>query len=593
MRIAYNPKSAEPLKVAPSGNYLNAITFDLAAHKIYTRGEVFMGTDTTYEVFKKHTTSENKDGVNGLVPVPSYSTSNVRFLREDGTWVIPSNTHNHRPIAINGTPILNNDHITLHLIGQGPIILTPQKDSASKYTGDVTIAAPEATQSQAGFMSSADKLKLDNMTFTPGDGFSGTLADAFTTVKVGTSSITAVSGKQILSFVAGSGIDLLLNTIDYALQISGKVMVGADGTNNGTAGFVPAPSKNDNIAYLRGDGTWNRLSTDQILSLTGYTIGTKVENLATSDTLNAALGKLEYKANLGEQAYNIINAATNDNGTIENLNEILKVLEGISDTDTIKLLIGKYLPLTGGILTNDGSDILTINRTSGNPLIKFTTNGTLKGYLGISTDSIPVYVNSSGNISNILHSTNYSSYLPTLDGDNMTLDTDLYTTTGVVNGQSIDFITSSESTDFTLFAPSELGQENWLLQSTGTGLTWVDPATIGAQPAIEITKSLKVTRDWMDTNVTGLDTGTYIVQVTVNGGNMSNCIWSGVMSWYGGTCSGTEADEIILHRSGKSYSNTIYLRTIMQNSGVLKLQIAADETMASEYSYSFKFKKMI
>jgi hypothetical protein len=31
----------------------------------------------------------------------------------------------------------------------------------------------------------------------------------------------------------------------------------------------------------------------------------------------------------------------------------------------------------------------------------------------------------------------------------------------------------------------------------------------------------------------------------------------------------------------------------MQNSGVLKLQIAADETMASEYSYSFKFKKMI
>ena len=74
---------------------------------------------------------------------------------------------------------------------------------------------------------------------------------------------------------------------------------------------------------------------------------------------------------------------------------------------------------------------------------------------------------------------------------------------------------------------------------------------------------------------------------------MSDCIWSGVMSWYGGTCSGTEADEIILHRSGKSYSNTIYLRTIMQNSGVLKLQIAADETMASEYSYSFKFKKMI
>jgi hypothetical protein len=35
------------------------------------------------------------------------------------------------------------------------------------------------------------------------------------------------------------------------------------------------------------------------------------------------------------------------------------------------------------------------------------------------------------------------------------------------------------------------------------------------------------------------------------------------MSWYRGSTNDNEADEIILHRSGHGYGNTIYLRTIM------------------------------
>ena len=110
-----------------------------------------------------------------------------------------------------------------------------------------------------------------------------------------------------------------------------------------------------------------------------------------------------------------------------------------------------------------------------------------------------------------------------------------------------------------------------------------------------LTKNLKVTQAWMDTGISGtnLATGTYVVQITVNGGNMTNCIWSGTMSWFDGTCSDTESDEIILHRSGKAYSDTIYLRTIMQSSGVLKLQISADENLSASYDYTFKFKRVI
>lgn len=109
MRIAYNPKSAEPLKVAPSGDYQNAITFDLAAHNIYARGELFKGTDTTYEVFKKHTTSNN-GGSNGLVPVPSYTTTAIRFLREDGTWVVPNNSITHLYVGAKSSNNNNNSN---------------------------------------------------------------------------------------------------------------------------------------------------------------------------------------------------------------------------------------------------------------------------------------------------------------------------------------------------------------------------------------------------------------------------------------------------------------------------------------------------
>lgn len=86
MKIAYNPTTAAALTAAPSNN---DITFDLKGVAIYAKGVKFKGTDTTYSVFKKHT-SDNSGGYNGLVPVPSYNNnSKTRYLREDGTWEVP------------------------------------------------------------------------------------------------------------------------------------------------------------------------------------------------------------------------------------------------------------------------------------------------------------------------------------------------------------------------------------------------------------------------------------------------------------------------------------------------------------------------
>lgn len=626
MRIAYNPKSAEPLKVAPSGDYQNAITFDLAAHNIYARGELFKGTDTTYEVFKKHTTSNN-GGSNGLVPVPSYTTTAIRFLREDGTWVVPNNSITHlyvgakssnnnnnsnsttsnnntyiklfddttlrhqyqikgtglvtvssdasgnitinsaannyyRPISVNGTAILENDNKALNLVQYGAVVLTPNTDTNGDYTGDVQISISEATQNSSGLLSAADKQKLDGLTFggeIGGGGFSGVLADAFTTITFGGNSIVAAAGNQTLTFKNGSGISLNLNPTDYSLTIAGNTMTGASSTKAGTLGFVPAPAIGKQTAYLRGDGTWNILSTDQIYTLNGYTIGTSVENLTTSDTLNEALGKLEYKADKGVEAYNIISAAYDGDGTIENLNEILKVLEGISDTDTISAIIGKYLPLTGGTITGN----LTVNGTT----TLSTTN--INNTLTVKGNVVPQATNTYtlGTTSKIWK--NIYSGLGTF-GDNVTAK-------GFIK-------TGSSDTKVLLGGGGDKDISDFLLKSE-----------VLTNNLETIKKTLKVTKNWMDTGISGtnLNTGTYIIQVTVNGGNMTECIWSGTMSWYNGTCSDTEADEILLHRSGKAYSDTIYLRTIMQSSGALKLQIAADEDLSASYEYTFKFKRVI
>lgn len=595
MRIAYNPKSEAPLLSAPTGDYLNAITFDLAGHNIFTRGEMFKGTDTTYEVFKKATSTA--EGYNGLVPAPSYNGGSVtRFLKEDGSWAIPTNTY--RPVSINDTLILNDTNTkALNLKSSGAIILNPLTDSNSKYTGEIVVSANDATQNESGFMSAADKIKLDNMTFTPGDGFSGTLADAFTTIKVGGKSITAVAGKQIIEFIPETGIELQLDTTNYKMHISGNIMTGATSENNGTLGFVPTPEAGEQIAYLRGDGTWKYITTDQVVELTGYNKYTKLENIEAEDALNIALGKLEYKADLGVTAYDIINAAYDGDGTIENLNELLKVLEGISDTDTIQSILNKYLPLTGGTLTNSAANLLTINRTSGNPLIRFDANGVLKGYIGVlnEVETTPIYIDPSNNMYHLLHSGNYNNFLPKYEGVNMDNSIEFRKTTGTINNQVIDLVTSSNSADFVIYAPNEIGPENYLLQSTGTGFTWLNPASLGGgNPTIEYTKTLTVTQDWMDTGISGsdLETGTYIIQVIDNYSNRNYC--SGIMSWYSGNTNDDLSDEILLHCCGYAYQQRIYLRTkqTISNSGGIKLQIAAN-TNLNAATYTFKFKKMI
>ena len=123
--------------------------------------------------------------------------------------------------------------------------------------------------------------------------------------------------------------------------------------------------------------------------------------------------------------------------------------------------------------------------------------------------------------------------------------------------------------------------------------------TTSANDITEITKSLTVTADWMDTGITGshLSTGTYAVQMYANcqgTGGLWREYFSGIMSWVAEGTNSTEADEISLHKAGHAPNNQhIYLRTKRNSNGYLVLQIAAKTAITEAISFEFKFKKLI
>lgn len=423
MKIAYNPTTAAALTTAPNNN---DITFDLKGLNIFTRGIKFKGTDTTYSVFKKHTSS-GSGGYNGLVPVPSYTATNVRFLREDGTWSIPA------AAAFIYTQLTNQD-------------LDDYLDEGRWYYaggGNTTTNKP--------------------------------------------------SGVDAYELYVGR------NASGYRYQ---KLI-----TSKGLIWF----RYHDSSAWK----TWVRWYTDR-------NTDQKVLQSATT-TSNYRPLALGY---------------TNTSTTAD---------LGASVTQQVYVTTTIYAqPSTGSLWANKlysgGKPVLTEHQS----LANYVTLNTAQTITGAKTFTVNV----------------------TAAGYKKTNSSDSYVLLGGGGHKAVsDFMLKTEELSNNLTT---------------------------------ITKSLNVTQTWMDTGITSTNlpaNGTYIVQVQVSAndgtGNMWHCYNSGVMSWYRDGTNDTDTDEIILHRSGHAYGKTIYLRTVMQSSGVLKLQIGASAGIGAAYTYTFKFKRII
>lgn len=423
MKIAYNPTTAAALTTAPNNN---DITFDLKGLNIFTRGIKFKGTDTTYSVFKKHTSS-GSGGYNGLVPVPSYTATNVRFLREDGTWSIPA------AAAFIYTQLTDQD-------------LDEYLDEGRWYYaggGNTTTNKP--------------------------------------------------SGVDAYELYVGQ------NASGYRYQ---KLI-----TSNGLIWF----RYHDSSAWKTWVRWYTDMNTDQKVLQSATT---------TSNYRPLALGY------------------TNTSTTAD---------LGASVTQQVYVTTTIYAqPSTGSLWANKlysgGKPVLTEHQS----LANYVTLNTAQTITGAKTFTVNV----------------------TAAGYKKTNSSDSYVLLGGGGHKAVsDFMLKTEELSNNLTT---------------------------------ITKSLNVTQAWMDTGITSTNlpaNGTYIVQVQVNAndstGDMWHCYNSGVMSWYRDGTNDTDTDEIILHRSGHAYGKTIYLRTVMQSSGVLKLQIGASAGIGAAYTYTFKFKRII
>lgn len=423
MKIAYNPTTAAALTTAPNNS---DITFDLKGLNIFTRGIKFKGTDTTYSVFKKHTSS-GSGGYNGLVPVPSYTATNVRFLREDGTWSIPA------AAAFIYTQLTNQD-------------LDDYLDEGRWYYaggGNTTTNKP--------------------------------------------------SGVDAYELYVGR------NASGYRYQ---KLI-----TSSGLIWF----RYHDSSAWKTWVRWYTDMNTDQKV-LQSATTTSNYRPLALGYTNTSTTADLS--ASVTQQVY---------------------------VTTTIYAQ-----PSTGSLWANKlysgGKPVLTEHQS----LANYVTLNTAQTITGAKTFTVNV----------------------TAAGYKKTNSSDSYVLLGGGGHKAVsDFMLKTEELSNNLTT---------------------------------ITKSLNVTQAWMDTGITSTNlpaNGTYIVQVQVSAndgtGNMWHCYNSGVMSWYRDGTNDTDTDEIILHRSGHAYGKTIYLRTVMQSSGVLKLQIGASAGIGAAYTYTFKFKRII
>lgn len=479
MKIAYNPKTAAALTTAPANNN---ITFDLRGLNIFVRGEKFKGTDTTYSVFKKHT-SAGSGGYNGLVPVPSYTATNIRFLREDGTWSIPA------AAAFIYTQLTNQD--LDDYLDEGKWYYAGGGNSVTNKPSGVDAFELYVGRNASGYryqklITSDGKIWFRYYNSTAWQNWIRWYTDMNTDQKVLQSATTTANFRPVILGYTNTN-----TPSDLSANVTQQVYT--------TTTIYAQPSTGSLWANKLYSGGKPVLTEHQSLA-----------NYVTLNTAQTITGTKTFGSNIQFNGPQSIHWNT---GTYQQR-------ISITDDSTANTSVFNFQQST-----NTG--------TSWNNILQIYDNG-------------------------ILHANGYYK-----------------------NGSSDSYVLLGGGghklvSDFML-KTDELSNN----------LT-------------TITKSLNVTQAWMDTGITSTNlpaNGTYIVQVQVNAndstGTMYNCYSSGVMSWYKDDTNDTETDEIILHRSGHAYGKTIYLRTVMQSSGVLKLQIGASSGIGKAYTYTFKFKRII
>lgn len=296
------------------------------------------------------------------------------------------------------------------------VTATISKDNGNAADTSTTVNLPVASSTSAGSMSATDKIELDRI--STANFALGAVTPTASTVGIAASKTTISSGASAANNI----------TLPAATQSVAGVMTAADKVKLDVTLPNLINSNKTNIDNYTVNGF--KISTNPVLDgadikITGYTKPSTTGALAAADSVNGALGKLEKKlddevTNRTNAVSNLTNTVNSNKSTIDNYTingakistnpKITVTVGGSGNAVTTASFSGTVLTLTKGATYNNYSHPAGSGASKSTGLYKFSTDSTshISGVtavtksdiiaLGIpSSDTNTTYSFSSGN----------------------------------------------------------------------------------------------------------------------------------------------------------------------------------------------------
>lgn len=262
------------------------------------------------------------------------------------------------------------------------VTATISKDNGNAADTSTTVNLPVASSTSAGSMSATDKIELDRI--STANFALGAVTPAASTVGIAASKTTISTGASATNNI----------TLPAATQSVAGVMTAADKVKLD----VTLPNLINNNKTNIDNYTVNgfKISTNPVLDgadikITGYTKPSTTGALAAADSVNGALGKLEKKlddevTNRTNAVSNLTNTVNSNKSTIDNYTingakistnpKITVTVGGSGDAVTAASFNGTVLTLTKGATYNNYSHPAGSGASKSTGLYKFSTDST-------------------------------------------------------------------------------------------------------------------------------------------------------------------------------------------------------------------------
>lgn len=262
------------------------------------------------------------------------------------------------------------------------VTATISKDNGNTADTSTTVNLPVASSTSAGSMSATDKIELDRI--STANFALGAVTPTTSTVRIAASKTTISSGASAANNI----------TLPAATQSVAGVMTAADKVKLDVTLPNLIDSNKTNIDNYTVNGF--KISTNPVLDgadikITGYTKPSTTGALAAADSVNGALGKLEKKlddevTNRTNAVSNLTNTVNSNKSTIDNYTingakistnpKITVTVGGSGNAVTTASFSGTVLTLTKGATYNNYSHPAGSGASKSTGLYKFSTDST-------------------------------------------------------------------------------------------------------------------------------------------------------------------------------------------------------------------------